>query len=115
MAKVLDGGISTGPLETLIDKIEFLQLALGRLLRAVVFEEHTSSLISQIDDAKCAEITRARKAVENSIDSPPHAHGIVKSLSDCSSAVDGFTQDVTRLKAIFDPLASEPTGAPGHC
>jgi hypothetical protein len=117
MGKVLDGGISPGPFERLMTGIRELQTAMFELQSEVAFEEHTSSLVDQtlIDDAKCSDITRARKAVEHSIGATIHVPGLIKVLSECSFALNTFRQDVTTLKEVFDPVTRAPTGAPGHC
>jgi hypothetical protein len=119
MAKDYDGGISTKPFEALMLGIESLHNELHRLTHAVAFEEHQSSLVDQekvvLVPGKCAQITAARKAVDTLIGEDNTSPGFLKTLLECTAAVDPLVRKVEKLMQTYEHVITEPTGLPGHC
>lgn len=111
MAKTFDGGISTKPFELLITEIADLQTALFELMNAVAVEEHVSSLVDddlvKKDARRCAEITKARKAVDNSIGVTHSSKGLIKVLFECANAVKNFGHEVDRLADTYKPVIAK--------
>jgi hypothetical protein len=118
MSKDYDGGISTKPFTDLTTAIKSLLRDLHELTFQIALEEHQSSLVDQdkikVIPGKCAEITNKRKLVEDLIGSDLE-HGILKTLTRCSTGVRGMLQPIQDLKEAYEPVITEPTGLPGHC
>jgi hypothetical protein len=117
MAKTYDGGIATGPLNMLLDRMKDLQRALDGLGAALVVEEHQASLVDQDkvaeQDGKCAAITTKRREMTDLIGSP--VAGLIKALGACTLAVVEFTNEVETFSGIYEGVTTEPTGEAGHC